>query len=166
MNTETMIDPASAVTTMPVTPVSTPKKPVPVPSGPKPFEPKPKVVFTNGNPSKKLNSRDRLRILKIFNQTRTGKRHFTVEILYDKQTDAKPRIHGPDFQAPTGISMTHHLGLVCKAEISKEGKFYITLIDSLRQNRGKVGFSSLRLEGIKSLKIITENDGPVPPKPI
>jgi len=154
------INPADAVTTMPIEkPISLPKKPV----KPKLFQSKPALVLT-GNPARKLSSRNRCRLLKVFNQTRTGRKHFTVEIDYEKQTDADNRMHPEDFQAPSGIPMTRHVGLVCKSEISQEGKFYITLVDSMRQNRGKQGYTSIRLEGIKSLKIITENDGPVPPK--
>lgn len=126
----------------------------------KAFVPQDKLVLV-GNPARKLSPRDRARLLKVINQTRTGKAHFTVEVTYDKQTDAAPRIQGQDFQAPTGISTKVHVGLVVKAALSKEGHFYITVKDSLRENRGQAGFTAMRLEGLRSFKILTEDAGPL-----
>jgi len=126
----------------------------------KPFLPKPTLVL-DGNPARKLPSRDRARLLKIINQTRTGKAHFTVEVVYDKQTDAPPRIAGEDYQAPTGVSSKVHVGLVVKADRSKDGNFYITVKDSLRDNRGQAGFTAMRVEGIRALKVLTEDAGPL-----
>ncbi len=156
------IDVSSAVTIMPIEkPISLPPKPV----KPKLFQPRPALVLTN-NPARKLSSRNRARLLKIFNQTRTGRKHFVIEILYNKQTDTDPRIHGEDYQAPSMVPTTLHCGLVTRCDISKDGNFYLTILDSMRTNKGAQGWTSARLSGIKSLKIITENDGPVPPKPV
>lgn len=128
------------------------------------FIPKPGLVL-EGNPARKLSSRDRARLLKVFNQTRTGKAHFVVEVAYDKQTDAKPRINGSDYQAPSSQSCKTHIGLVTKADRSREGNYYITVLDSARANMGQSGWTNLRLAGIKSLKVVTSAVGPVPPKP-
>jgi hypothetical protein len=124
------------------------------------FIPKGKIVL-EGNPARKLSSRDRARLLRVLNATREGRAHFVVELTYDKQTDADPRRNGPDFQAPAGVSLKSHIGLLVKAEKSKEGHFYVTIKDSLRTNQGQIGFTSMRLEGIRSFKIVTETPGPL-----
>ncbi len=130
-----------------------------------PFIPMEPLVLI-GNPARKLSPRDRARLLKIVNKTRTGKKHFTVEVTYDKQTDAPARIDPEDYQKPEAVSCKTHLGLVVNAKMSKAGDFFLTVLDSMRQNQGAQGFTSMRLSGIRKLRIITENDGPVPPKPL
>lgn len=129
-----------------------------------PFIPQERLVL-EGNPARKLNSRDRARLLKIVNQTRSGKAHFEIEIDYNKQTDAAPRIKGKDYQAPSVVSTMTHFGLVTSAKHCKNGGYIINVLDVLRQNKGQPSFTSIRLEGIKRLKIVSENKGPVPPKP-
>ena len=118
-----------------------------------------------GNPARKLPSRDRAKLLKIINQTRTGKKHFVIEVDYIKQTDAAPRINGPDNQAPSSLSKRTHVGLLVKAEQAGHGGFYITLLDYMRQDNGRQGFTSMRLEGITRLEEVKATDGPLPPKP-
>ena len=85
----------------------------------KPFIPQSPVIFFGGNPAKGITSREKALLLKVFNKTRTGEKVYTVEILYEKQTDAAPRVEGPDYQAPTGISPKVHMGQVIKASFPR-----------------------------------------------
>ena len=126
----------------------------------KAFEPKAPLTL-EGNPARKLSSRERAVLLKVINKTRTGKAHFAVEVTYDKVTSVAPRIANEDYQVPAGTSCKLHSGLVVKAEKSKDGAFYITVKDSLRENMGQSGFTAMRLEGIRSLKILKEVEGPL-----
>src|ERR1019366_7437967 len=92
------------------------------------FIPSEKLVL-NTNQATKLSTQDRCRLLKIINQTRLGKKHFTVEIDYDKVTDSAPRINGQDYQAPSAVSCKTHCGLIVNAKRAKSGDVYLTLLD-------------------------------------
>lgn len=120
----------------------------------KTFEPKGPVVFTGGNPAKDLTSRERAKLLSVFNQTRKGEKSFVVEVTYVKQTNAENRLAPQDFQPVPGTPRQTHVGLIVKAEKSANGDFYITLADHNRCDAGKIGYTSMRLSGLKSFKVL------------
>lgn len=129
------------------------------------FRPQPPVVFPNGNPATKLKPRERAVLMKVINRTRSGEKTYQVELSYVRQTDAEPRIEPEDFQIPSGVSYNVHMGTVIKAQLSQRGDFFLTLADALRQNRGETGFTSLRLAGLRSFRIVTEDPGPLSNEP-
>jgi hypothetical protein len=124
------------------------------------FIPQSPVSFTGGNPAKMLSTQDRAKLLMIFNDTRKGAKTYTVEITYIKQTESEPRIEGADYQTPSGVSPRVHMGQVINAKLSQFGNWYIVLADTLRANQGEQGYSTLRLTGIKSLKVHAVKPGP------
>jgi hypothetical protein len=125
------------------------------------FIPQSQVIFDGGNPATKLRGNEKASLLRVINKTRSGENLFTVELTYDKQTEAPNRNAPDDFQIPSGVSSKLHLGVVVNARKSQEGNWFLTLSDSLRQNRGVNGYTSVRLSGIRSFKVLTCDPGPL-----
>jgi hypothetical protein len=125
-----------------------------------------KVVFSNGNPAKGINSRSRAKLLKVINETRTGAKLFTIDVAYECVTES-PRRHIPaDYQAPPTVSKKLHSGVVVNARETQAGNWILVLKDTMRSDRGEAGYTSLRLDGLRSFKVQIEDDGPLAPRPV
>lgn len=133
----------------------------PVSATAKPFTPQSRVVFTNGNPAKGLKGNERAKLLKIINQTRSGQKTFVIEVTYKRISHGAPRLNGPDYQAPSGVAHNVHQGMVLNARETQEGNWILLIDDNLRRNAGQSGFTSLRLDGLRSIKEQTALPGPL-----
>lgn len=125
----------------------------------KPFVPKPPVVFHGGNPARGLKATEKASLLKVFNETRKGEKAFVVEVVYEKQTDAAIRTSPDHYQNAPGVDARTHVGLVIKADQGRNGEFYITLADHNRCDAGEIGYTSMRLSGLRKFKRIKEVPG-------
>lgn len=134
----------------------------PVSATAKPFVPQSPVVFHAGNPAKGLNSKARAKLLKIINKTRTGEKKYVIEVTYKRISHGAPRISGQDFQAPSGVAHNVHQGTVLNARETQEGNWILLIDDTLRRNAGQTGYTSLRLDGLRSLVEQTSVPGPLP----
>jgi len=135
---------------------------VPVSATEKPFVPQSPIVFYGGSPAKGLNGRERAALLKVINKTRSGEKTYAIEVTYKRISDGAPRQEGVDFQAPSGVAHNVHQGTVLNARMTQEGNYILLIDDTLRRNLGQTGFTSLRLDGLRSLKVQAETDGPLP----
>src|SRR5277367_1011052 len=123
----------------------------PVSATEKPFVPQSRVVFATGNPAKGLKGNERAQLLKIINRTRSGEKTYVIEVTYQRVSHGAPRIAGEDFQAPSGVAHNVHQGTVLNARETQEGNWILLIDDTLRRNAGQTGFTSLRLDGLRSL---------------
>lgn len=134
------------------------------PTEAKVFKPQAPVVFTTGNPATGIGGAARAALLKCINRTRSGEKLYTIDVKYECVTDS-PRRHAPaDYQIPHGVSHKLHSGLVVNARETQAGNWILVLKDTMRSDQGQAGFTSLRLDGLRSFKILTEEDGPLAPR--
>lgn len=146
-------------------PVSTvANAPASQPTEAKVFKAQPPVVFTTGNPAKGIGGAARAALLKCVNRTRSGEKLYTIDVKYECVTDS-PRRHAPaDYQIPFGVSHKLHTGVVVNARETQAGNWILVLKDTMRADQGEAGFTSLRLDGLRSFKIVKESDGPLAPR--
>lgn len=134
----------------------------PVSATEKPFVPQSPVIFVNGNPAKGLKGNERAQLLMIINKTRSGEKTYVIEVTYQRVSRGAPRIAGEDFQAPSGVAHNIHQGTVLNARETQEGNWILLIDDNLRRNAGEIGFTSLRLDGLRKLTLQATKPGPLP----
>lgn len=132
------------------------------------YVPKARKVFTPELPvadldcpllkGKPIDKRD---LMMAINLTRLGVNTLVVSVTYEIQVGDDLRTPPTDFVEVTGVSPKLHIGAMTTATFNKDKQFYIRLADTLRSNGLDTGYTSMRVSGITSFKILQMFAGPV-----
>lgn len=117
----------------------------------------------------KLAQAEASKLLEVINGVRSGEAQYVVTTTYDKCTKAKPRIEGTHYQALPGTTCKLHTGTVVAAPTNKKGEVYLRIRDAARApvpgevavEGEEAGWTCVKLEGLKSFKVLAKQDGPV-----
>ena len=72
-------------------------------------------------------------VLDCINGLRTGENTYLVRLVYDKQTNAKPRIGGEDYVADPALRPNAHEGVLVAAPTNKRREVYLRMADGARR---------------------------------
>lgn len=125
----------------------------------KEFKPLPPVACVD---APGLTDAERSKLLVAINSVRTGVFVVEVAVVYDKQTDAKPRLEGTHYLGIPGVSSKLHLGTLVKAPTNKAGEVYLLVSDAARGTGEKAAqWTALKLKGLKSFQVRGVTPGPL-----